>query len=255
MSILDVLNNEVLGSALQQMTRQAGGSARTLGGSTAGGMGGLLGAGALGALLGNMAGGSGRPAGRSGGGNAMVRNAALLGMGAVALNFYRKWSQSQQAQAAESHGYQQQGYQQQGFSRREDPFAQAGRVAVDPTSLLIMRAVIFAARADGNIDAVEQERIGVLFQSLLDGQNVGRELEKMQKEPLDPRAIAVEVRSADQAEDVYRLSCCVIDIDQFMERTYLDALAAALGISNTRKNELEAEASQGRRQLDATVRA
>ncbi|MGX8718455.1 MAG: tellurite resistance TerB family protein [Desulfovibrio sp.] len=236
MSILDVLNSEVLGGALQQMSRQAGGAVRTAGRNAPGGMGGLMGAGAIGAILGSMAGGSGRaPAG-------------LLGMGAVALNFYRKWAQAKQAEAAEP----QRAPQQDPYMR--DPFAQAGRVPVDPTSLLIMRAVIFAARADGSIDAAEQQRIGVLFQSLLQGQNVGRELEQMQKEPLDPRAIAREVRSEEQAEDVYRLSCCVIDIDQFMERTYLDALAASLGISSARKSELEAEASQGRRQLDAAVR-
>ncbi|MBR4422688.1 MAG: DUF533 domain-containing protein [Mailhella sp.] len=247
MSILDVLNSEVLGGALQQMSRQTGGAVRTASRNAPGGMGGLMGAGAIGAILGSMAGGSGRAA--AGGGSSMARNAALLGMGAVALNFYRKWAQAKQAEAAEP----QRVPQQQG-PYMGDPFAQAGRVPVDPTSLLIMRAVIFAARADGSIDAAEQQRIGVLFQSLLQGQNVGRELEQMQKEPLDPRAIAREVRSPEQAEDVYRLSCCVIDIDQFMERTYLDALAASLGISGARKSELEAEASQGRRQLDAAVR-
>jgi uncharacterized membrane protein YebE (DUF533 family) len=248
-SILDVLNSEVLGGALQQMSqmsRQAGGAVRTASRNAPGGMGGLMGAGAIGAILGSMAGGSGRAA--AGGGNSMVRNAALLGLGAVALNFYRKWAQARQAEAAEPQRVPQQG------PYMGDPFAQAGRVPVDPTSLLIMRAVIFAARADGSIDAAEQQRISVLFQSLLQGQSVGRELEQMQKEPLDPRSIAREVRSEEQAEDVYRLSCCVIDIDQFMERTYLDALAASLGISNARKSELEAEASQGRRQLDAAVR-
>ncbi len=245
MSILDVLNSEVLGGALQQMSRQAGGAVRTAGRNAPGGMGGLMGAGALGAILGSMAGGSGRAAA---GGNSMVRNAALIGMGAVALNFYRKWSQAKQAEAAEPQRAPQGQYM-------GDPFAQAGRIAIDPTSLLIMRAVIFAARADGTIDAAEQQRISMLFQNLLQGQNVGRELEQMQREPLDPRSIAKDVRSAEQAEDVYRLSCCVIDIDQFMERTYLDALAASLGISNARKSELEAEASQGRRQLDAAVRA
>ncbi len=236
MSILDVLNSEVLGGALQQMGGRAGSAARTVSRNTPGGMGGLLGAGALGALLGNMSGGSS-------GGNSMVRNAAILGMGAVALNFYRKWSQAKQADAAEAQAY-----------GRDDVFS-AGRAAVDPTSLLIMRAVVFAARADGTIDNTERQRMCVLFQNLFEGQNVNREFEQMQKEPLDPRSIAREVRSEDQAEDVYRLSCCVINIDQFMERTYLDALAASLGISNARKAELEAEASQGRRQLDAAARA
>ncbi len=249
MSILDVLNSEILGGALQQMNGRAGGAVRTAGRNAQsgmpGGMGGLLGAGALGALLGNMTGGSA-------GGNSMVRNAALLGMGAVALNFYKKWAQAKQAEAAEAAESASYG-QMDRMDRRGDVFS-SGRIAIDPTSLLIMRAVIFAARADGTIDAAERQRMSLLLQNLFEGQNVNREFEQMQKEPLDPRSIARDVRSEEQAEDVYRLSCCVIDIDQFMERTYLDALAASLGLSNARKSELEAEASQGRRQLDAAAR-
>ncbi|MDE5879149.1 MAG: DUF533 domain-containing protein, partial [Desulfovibrio sp.] len=55
--------------------------------------------------------------------------------------------------------------------------------------------------------------------------------------------------------DVYRLSCSVIDIDHFMERGYLDALAQSLGISNSRKGQLEAEASQARAALRNAVQA
>ena len=60
---------------------------------------------------------------------------------------------------------------------------------------------------------------------------------------------AADIQSVEQGEDIYRLSCVVIDIDHFMERSYLDALADALGIPPARRAELEADASQGRRQL------
>ena len=68
---------------------------------------------------------------------------------------------------------------------------------------------------------------------------------------LDPRRIAAEIQSPEQGEDIYRLSCVVIDIDHFMERSYLDALGEALGITPARRAELEVDAVQGQRQLAA----
>ena len=84
---------------------------------------------------------------------------------------------------------------------------------------------------------------------------VRAQLDAMESEMLDPRRIAASVQSPEQGEDVYRLSCVVIDIDHFMERSYLDALGDALGISPARRTELEADASQGRRQLQSAAMA
>ena len=77
-----------LSGALGGLAGQAGNVASNLGKSMPGGMGGLLGVGALGALLGSMA------------SNKALKNAALVGAGAVAWNFYQKWSQSRAEQQA-----------------------------------------------------------------------------------------------------------------------------------------------------------
>lgn len=82
MSLFDVLNSSGLGSALGTLTEKAKSTASTLGREAPGGVGGLLGAGALGALLGTML------------SKDVVKNAALVGAGAVAWNFYQKWSQN-----------------------------------------------------------------------------------------------------------------------------------------------------------------
>jgi len=50
------------------------------------------------------------------------------------------------------------------------------------------------------------------------------------------------LRTPEEARDVYRLSCLAVRVDQFMERNYLDALAAALGIAEPEKSALEREA-------------
>ena len=88
---------------------------------------------------------------------------------------------------------------------------------------------------------------------MLQGQDVSARISALEAEMIEPRRIAADVQSPEQGEDIYRLSCVVIDIDHFMERGYLDALASALGISAERRAELEADASQGRRQLAAAV--
>jgi len=113
--------------------------------------------------------------------------------------------------------------------------------------------MIFAARADGSVDALERQRIETILQNMLQGQDVSGQINALEAEMLDPRRIAADVQSGEQAEDIYRLSCVVIDIDHFMERSYLDALGTALGIESARRAELEADASEGRRQLAAAV--
>ena len=237
MSIFDVLKSEALGSALQTLTREVRTTASSVSRKAPGGVGGLLGAGALGALLGKTV------------SDDLAKNAALVGIGAVAWNFYQKWSQSREQQVqGEAQGWQT-------APQQADPWQSNTPMTMqlDPTAMLVMRAMIFAARADGNIDATERGRIDTILQNMLQGQDVQPHLNRLEAEMLDPRSLAAEVRSAEQGEDIYRLSCLVIDIDHFMERSYLDALAGALNIPVDRRAELEADAAQGRRQLAAAV--
>lgn len=234
MSIFDVLTNGSLSSALDVLASQAKSAAKGIQNQTPGGMGGLLGAGALGALLGNVM------------SSDVVRNVALAGAGAVAWNFYRKWANSQK-------GAQEEALPQGAPAARAVSSGFGGEV--DPTSILIMRAMNYAARADGTIDATEQQRIDAVVDGMLPGENTAVIMKEIQSEPIDPNKIAAQVGSKEQAEDVYRLSCAIIDIDQFMELNYTAALAKALGISDERKREIEQEAAQAREQLKAALPA
>ena len=244
MSILNILNSASLGGALQTLTREAQKISSSAGKNAPGGVGGLLGAGVLGALLGKNA------------SSDLVKNAALVGAGAVAWNFYQKWSQARAEKAAPAQSAPAQcdpwGHRPSADQWQSQP---PMVMQLDPTAMLVMRAMIFAARADGSVDALEQQRIDTILQNMLQGQDVRAQLDAMENEMLDPRKIASSVQSPEQGEDIYRLSCVVIDIDHFMERSYLDALGDALGISPARRTELEADASQGRRQLQSAAMA
>jgi len=48
--------------------------------------------------------------------------------------------------------------------------------------------------------------------------------------PLDPEWLAADVKNEEEALELYFLSCAAIDVDHFMERSYLSALGDALKI-------------------------
>lgn len=277
MSIFDVLTNGSLGSVIGNIANQAksaasgfgdGGSGAfgNIGGmletiankardtatnirdNTPGGIGGLAGAGALGALLGNVFSGD------------IMKSVALAGAGAVAWNFYKKWAAEQKGGAA--------GGGEQSIPRAPQAAADApagwGNLAssaqtadtmkpIDPTAELAMRAMIYAARADGTIDAAEQDRIHQIMRNMLPGQDVDAAIAKIGKESIDPAKIASAVISPEQGQDIFRLSCAVIDIDHFMEVSYLDALAKALNIDDSQKKQLEEEAIQAKTALKQSI--
>ena len=63
-------------------------------------------------------------------------------------------------------------------------------------------------------------------------------------QPLNPELIARSVQNEDEALEVYYLSCLVIDVDHFMERGYLDALAQALKIPADVKRGIESDVNE-----------
>lgn len=223
-----------VGEILSQLGQKAKTAGRELRDNTPGGLGGLAGAGALGALLGNVLQGD------------LMKSVALAGAGAVAWNFYKKWA-AQQNGAKAGQAAQKSAEMPAGWGGTTQP------ATVDPTAELVTRAMIYAARSDGNIDAAEQQRIDEILQNMLPGQDTAGLMQRIRNEVIDPNKIAVAVGSPEQADDVYRLSCAVIDIDHFMEQGYLQALAKALGIDAAKSRQLEAEASQARQQLQSYV--
>ena len=103
----------------------------------------------------------------------------------------------------------------------------------------LVRALVFAAKSDGHIDAKEQAAIYDNLKNLEIGPDAQALVQQAINEPLDPAQIANGVKNEEEALEVYALSCAVIDIDHFMERSYLDALAAALKIPADVQSELE----------------
>ncbi|MEL4869023.1 DUF533 domain-containing protein [Pantoea agglomerans] len=97
------------------------------------------------------------------------------------------------------------------------------------TERLIL-ALVFAAKSDGHID--DKERLAIEQQLREAGvEEKGRALVAQAiEQPLDPERLAQSVKNEEEALELYFLSCAAIDIDHFMERSYLNALGDALKI-------------------------
>ena len=102
--------------------------------------------------------------------------------------------------------------------------------APDERAGRLIRAMVFAAKSDGHIDDKEQQAIQAKLRDLNLGPEGESLVQKALEEPLDPSLIAKGVSNADEALELYTLSCAVMDVDHFMERSYLEALGQALNI-------------------------
>ena len=104
----------------------------------------------------------------------------------------------------------------------------------DRKALLLIRAMIAAAAADGRID--DEERGRILFSLEQAGADAEDrrfvEQELAAPKPLD--ALLGEVRDQETAEQVYLASEMAIEIDSAAERSYLQYLAARLNLDPER---------------------
>ena len=120
---------------------------------------------------------------------------------------------------------------------------------LDQRTERLILALVFAAKSDGHIDA--KERAAIEHQLREAGvEEQGRVLiERAIEQPLDPQRLAQGVRNEEEALEIYFLSCAAIDIDHFMERSYLNALGDALKIPQDVREGIEQDLKQQKQAL------
>ncbi|BEH73496.1 tellurite resistance TerB family protein [Edwardsiella tarda] len=126
-------------------------------------------------------------------------------------------------------------------NHRDEP--QYGQQSAPPDARVrrLVQALVFAAKSDGHIDEREQQAIDESLSRMALGEEARQWIDQALAQPLDPKRLAQGVGDEEEALEIYTLSCAVIDIDHFMERSYLDALAQALGIPSDVAADLERE--------------
>jgi tellurite resistance protein len=121
------------------------------------------------------------------------------------------------------------------------PVAPQPATQAENAAVVLIKAMIAAAAADGTIDADERSRIvGKLEAVGLSSEErafIGTEL----LAPASAAAIAGQVKSPEMAEQVYAASLMAITVDTEAENNYLDELAGLMGLSPDVKARLHQE--------------
>jgi len=143
-------------------------------------------------------------------------------LGALAFKVYSDW----------------QGNQANNESPSTQP-EQAPQLTEDQHSTLILKAMIAAAKADGHVDAEEQEKIQQAVANMGATEQVNQLVTEELNKPLDPGELAHNATSPEQAAEIYLASLLVADEQNFMEKAYLKELASQLGLADDLVAQLE----------------
>jgi len=101
---------------------------------------------------------------------------------------------------------------------------------MDQRAERLVTALVYAAKSDGHIDDQERAAIEQNIQQAGYGAQAESLIQQAMNRPLDPNWLAADVKNEEEALELYFLSCAAIDVDHFMERSYLSALGDALKI-------------------------
>jgi uncharacterized membrane protein YebE (DUF533 family) len=114
----------------------------------------------------------------------------------------------------------------------------------DDMSLAILRAMIAAAKADGHIDGMEQQKIfGKLDEMDLDTEAKAFVMDELRK-PLDIDSVVAAATSTELAVEIYAASVLAIDPDDPAEQAYVAMLASRLKLDPGLKKTIETEAAK-----------
>ncbi len=133
----------------------------------------------------------------------------------------------------------------------EEPQYGKQQSPVDRRAERLIQALVFAAKSDGHIDSSERQAIDQhIHQSGL-GSDGERLLQSAIEMPLDPKMLAHDVKNEEEALEVYFLSNLVIDVDHFMERSYLQALGDELKIPQDVRDSMARDIQAEKQKLPA----
>lgn len=205
----------------------------------------LVGSGVAGGLAGGVAGGalanvlSGKKGRKLAGSALKVGGLALVG--GLAYKAWKTYQQGDGRAAAQSPGEVAAPPAGSAFLPREEDQAETSAL-----SLLLARAMIAAAKADGQIDTQESQAILNQINGLdLPADDKAFLFEEYGR-PLDIAALARDVDSPEHAAEVYTAAALMIEPPSPPERIFLGTLANALGLESGLVRQIEATVAADR---------
>lgn len=170
------------------------------------------GAGGLGDLLGGLLGGGRSASGAQGQGS----SAAMGLLATIALAAFKNWSTKRASMA--------------GLTAGDVSAQELSSMTAPDTEALILRAMMSAAKADGEVDEAEIQRIvGKLSDDGVSAEEKRFLMDELRR-PLDLQGLIAEVPNPLVGAEVYAASLLAIDIDTPAEVAYLRQLAQRLGL-------------------------
>jgi len=124
-------------------------------------------------------------------------------------------------------------------AHQNEPDFGVAQTPVDLRAERLVTALVFAAKSDGHIDDQERATIEQNIHQSGYGQDAEQLIQKAMNRPLDPQWLAADVKNEEEALELYFLSCAAIDVDHFMERSYLSALGDALKIPQDVRDDIQ----------------
>ncbi len=189
----------------------------------------LLGSGAASGFAGGLAGGlaSSLLSGKKGRkmGFKALKLGGVAAVGAMAYTAYQRYSEKSGGAPAQQAAPTELAPAPPGsaFMPRENDHA-----ANEALGLILVRAMIAVARADGRLDAEESQAIFQKIQSLgLDSESQALLVEEM-GHPVDMDAIVNSATTPEIAAEIYTASLLAVEVDSAAEKAYLAMLAARL---------------------------
>lgn len=122
---------------------------------------------------------------------------------------------------------------------------------VDRRAERLVQALVFAAKSDGHIDAQERKALDDHIHQAGLGANGEKLIQQAIDMPLDPQKLAQDVKNEEEALELYFLSNLVIDVDHFMERSYLQALGDQLKIPQDVRDSMAQDIQAEKQKLTA----
>jgi len=136
-------------------------------------------------------------------------------------------------------------------THQADPGFGELQTPADQRAERLVTALVSAAKSDGHIDNRERAAIERSIHESGYSQEAEALIQKAINRPLDPAWLAADVKNEDEALELYFLSCAAIDVDHFMERSYLTALGDALKIPQDVRDGIENDLREQKARIPA----
>ena len=111
--------------------------------------------------------------------------------------------------------------------------------AANERSMLLLKAMIAAAKADGHVDAQEMSEIQKQVSELGLTGDIAGFIQSEMTSPISFDELAAQCETPEVAAEIYLISSVLINKENEAESAYLDALAAALELPDSLLVELE----------------